>query len=199
MGVHVGVRRRVGRAPGAALALAARVCAGAVRAQTSGVPSDIQAELIGKLESYDRTFAARAGPVAHVLIVDHPGNAKSEVSAGDMKAALGRVDRIGGLPHQDSVLAYTSPDALAQRCKDEHVAVVYVTPGFDDDVDAIKAALSSVNVLTIAANSDYVPHGIVLGFELVSGKPRILLNLEQARRQSVDFSSDLLRLMRVIR
>jgi hypothetical protein len=194
------VQGRVGRALVASWVFAALVgVSSAVRAQAAGVPADMQAELIAKLESYDRNFAARAGPVAHVLIVDRAGTPKSEVSAADMKAALARVERIGGVPHQDSVVAYTTADALAQRCRDEQVAVVYLTPGFDDDIDAIKGALSTVSVLTIASDADYVPRGVVLGFELVSGKPRILLNFEQARRQKVDFSSELLRLMKVLR
>jgi hypothetical protein len=200
MDVHLAAGHRQAQGFAAAAVAAALVCAaGLVRAQASGVPFDMQAELIAKLESYDRKFAARAGPVAHVLIVDRPGNAKSEVSAADMKAALARIDRMGGVPHQDAVVGYASAEALAQRCREEHAAVVYFTPGFDEEVDAIRTALSTVSVLTISSSAEAVPRGIVLGFELVSGKPRILLNFEQAKLQDVDFSSDILRLMKVFR
>jgi hypothetical protein len=181
----------------AALAL---VCSSSpVRAQASAVPADIQAELIAKLETYDRNFAARAGPVAHVLIVVRPGSSKSELSAADTRAALGRIDKLGGLPHQESVVPYAGADALAARCRSEQAAVVYVTPGFDDDVEAMRSALASVSVLTVGSTADYVPRGIVLGFELESGKPKIVINLEQAKAQSVNFPADLLRLMKVYR
>jgi hypothetical protein len=170
-----------------------------VGAQASAVPADIQAELIAKLETYDRTFAARAGPVAHVLIVVRPGNSKSELSAADARAALGRVERLGGLPHQESVVPFAGAEALAARCRSEQAAVVYFTPGFDDDLDAVRAALSTVSVLTVASTADYVPRGVVLGFELESGKPKILINLEQAKLQGVSFPADLLRLMKVFR
>ena len=36
-------------------------------AQESGVPAGVQAELLSKLEGYDKGFAERAGDVAHVL------------------------------------------------------------------------------------------------------------------------------------
>ena len=41
-------------------------------AESASVPADLQAELIAKLSAYDRSFAARAGPVALVLIVVRP-------------------------------------------------------------------------------------------------------------------------------
>lgn len=176
------------------------VCSGRpVSAQATAVPADIQAELISKLETYDRTFASRAGAVAQVLIVVHPGNSKSELSAADARAALGRVERLGGLPHRESVVPFAGADALAARCRSEQAAVVYITSGFEDDLDALRVALSTVQVLTVGSTADYVSHGVVLGFELESGRPRILINLEQAKLQGVSFPVDVLRLMKVLR
>jgi hypothetical protein len=170
-----------------------------VYAQEASVPADMQAELLAKLETYDRSFAERAGTTARVLIVTRSGNGRSEASAADMKAALARVDRIGGLPHQEISASYQGADALAQRCRSEQIAIVYVTPGLDDEVDAIKTSMTGVSVLTVGAVPVDVPRGIVLGFELEAGKPRILLNLAQAKAQGVNFAADVMRLMKVFR
>jgi uncharacterized protein DUF4154 len=186
---------------GAAMSLwLAAVCASrSGLAQVSSVPAEIQAELLSKLEGYDRGFAARAGDSARVLLVVKPGNTKSEISAQEMRAALARLERIGGLPHQETIVPYAGAQALAQRIRGEKIAVVYFTPGFDDELDGLRAALADDNVLSLAAVSYYVPKGIVLGFELESGKPKILINLDQAKRQGVNFSPDVLRLMTVYR
>lgn len=181
------------------LGVAALCAARSGLAQVSTVPAEIQAELLAKLEGYDRGFAARAGDAARIFLVVKPGSTKSQISAEEMRAALARIDRVGGLPHQETIVPYPGAQALAQRCRDEKIAVVYFTPGFDDEVDALRVALAEDNVLSLGAVSDYVPKGIVLGFELESGKPKILINLEQARRQGVNFSSDVLRLMTVYR
>jgi hypothetical protein len=186
-------------AAGAALSLAAICASRSGQAQVNSVPAEIQAELLSKLEGYDRGFAARAGDAARVLLVVRPGSAKSQTSAEEMRAALARIDRLGGLPHQETIVPYPGAQALAQRCRAEKIAVVYFTPGFDDEVDALRAALTDDNVLSLGAVSDYVPKGIVLGFELESGKPKILINLDQAKRQGVNFSPDVLRLMTVYR
>jgi hypothetical protein len=182
-----------------ALGLVATCATRSVDAQTNGVPAEIQAELLAKLESYDRAFLRRAGDAARVLLVVKPGSVRSQVSAEEMKAALARVDRIGGLPHQETIMPFAGAAALAQRCRSEHISVVYLTPGLDDDLEALRQALTDANVLTMAAVSTYVAHGAVLGFELESGKPRILVNLDQARRQGVNFTADVLSLMKVYR
>jgi YfiR/HmsC-like len=168
-------------------------------AQVSAVPAEIQAELLAKLEGYDRGFAGRAGDTARILLVVKPGSTKSQVSAEEMRGALGRLDRIAGLPHVETIVPYAGAPALAQRCRAEKIAVVYFTAGFDDEIEALRVALTDDNVLSLAAVSDYVPRGIVLGFDLESGKPKILINLEQAKRQGINFSSDVLRLMTVYR
>jgi YfiR/HmsC-like len=189
------------KAAGVAMSLGvAALCASrSGMAQVSSVPAEIQAELLSKLEGYDRGFSARAGDTARVLLVVKPGSTKSEISAEEMRSALGRIDRFAGLPHQETIVPYPGAQALAQRCRADKIAVVYFTPGFDDEVDALRVALADDNVLSLGAVSDYVPKGIVLGFELESGKPKILINLEQAKRQGVNFPSDVLRLMTVYR
>src|SRR4051794_6161566 len=55
-------------------------------AQAASVPASLQAELLAKLETYDRAFAKRAGTTARVLIVAKTGSAKSELSANEMRS-----------------------------------------------------------------------------------------------------------------
>jgi hypothetical protein len=168
-------------------------------ADATAVPADIQATLLAKLERYDRNFGARAGDSARVLLVVKAGSTKGGLSADEMKSALARVPNIGGLPHQEILYEYKGADALAARCRADHIAVVYLTPGLDADLRDVRTALSNVDVLSLASSADYVQQGVVLGFELEAGAPKILFNLDQARLQHVDFPADLLRLMKVFR
>ena len=167
-------------------------------AESVTVPAELQAELLSKLISYDRNFGTRAGATARVLLVVK-SNSKSGLAAATMKSALGEVELLGGLPHRETVIQYENSAALAKLCRQEHATIVYITPGFDDEIDALRSALTGVDVLSVAAVPDYVPKGIVLGFEVVLGKPRLVLNLSQAKQQNVNFKADVLRLMRVYR
>ena len=168
-------------------------------AQVETVPADIQAQFLSKLAGYDRNFAARAGATARVVILEARGSVKSQLSAAEMKTALGHLDRIGGLPHEETIVPYEGAEKLAAHCRSAQIAAVYVTPGFDDEIDHLRTALADVNVMTVAAVPDYVPAGMAIGFGLQSGKPKLLINLEQARRQHVDFPAEVLVLMKVYR
>lgn len=169
------------------------------RAESASVPADLQAELLGKLAAYDRNFASRAGSVALVLIVVRPGNARSTLNGAVMKSELAKIERIGGLAHREVVTPFESAAALAARIRSERAALVYVTPGLEEQAPELRKALTGVDVLSVSAVPSAVPEGIVLGFELASGKPKILHNLTQAKLQNVNFKADVLKLMKVYR
>jgi hypothetical protein len=198
-GVTVGSRSAISR-----LVLAASVVACVLLSPRTSlgdevaVPVALQAELVAKVASYDRNLAARAGDRVHVLIVV---NAKSDASnsfAKHMSSALGGVDKIGGLPHDETTAPFGGAKALADTCRAKHIAIVYLAPGLGDEVAGIRAALEGVNVLSVAADAGEVAKGIVLGFDLVSGKPKILVHLGQAKRQEVSFKAELLKLAKVL-
>jgi hypothetical protein len=136
--------------------------------------------------------------LARVVILVRAGSTRSDLSASVIKSALEQLDRFGGLPHTEAVVTYESAPALARRCRDDHVAVVYVTPGLESEIERLRSALTGVDVLTVAAMPAYVESGIVLGFELLSGKPKMLINYEQAKQQNVNFAADVLKLMKVV-
>jgi hypothetical protein len=52
-------------------------------------------------------------------------------------------------------------------------------------------------VLSVAAVADYVREGIVLGFDVISGHPKLLFNLPQAKLQKVALKASVLKLMTV--
>jgi hypothetical protein len=168
-------------------------------AQRVVVPAELQADLFSKVAAYDRNFASRAGSNALVVLVVKADEPKSSLFASSMKSALGRIERIGGLPHRETVVTYESPPKIASLVRSERAAAIYFGPGLTDEIESIRAALTGANVLSLGAVPEYVPKGVVLGFDLVSGKPKILVNLDQAQRQNVKFRADALRLMKVYR
>lgn len=166
-------------------------------AQSMPVPTSAQAELLAKLVGFDRNFAARAGGKTVILIAAIAGNAESQSAALEMKAALAQLPTVGNLPHEEVVLNFSTPAALAQAVRARRAAVVYLSPGFDKQISAIRDALSPLDVLSVGAVPGYVPAGIVLGFDLVSGRPKLLIQVTQARKQNVAFPASVLSLMKV--
>jgi hypothetical protein len=186
----------------AALALAALALLVALARPTAAeevaVPVGLQAELLAKVAPYDKNFAARAGDRVHVLVVTRAGDADSERTASHVTSALKQLADIGGLPHDEATLAFAGAKPLADAVRARKVAIVYLTPGLTAEVEAIRDALAGVSVLSVGALADYATRGAVLGFDLVSGKPKLVCNLGQAKKQDVAFKAEVLKLMRVI-
>jgi YfiR/HmsC-like len=161
------------------------------------VPIQLEAQLFAKVLTYDKNFPERAGQLARVLLVMKKDHADSVRVASQMQSALRSIPPIGGIPHEEIVVPFDSAAALADLVKASGAAAVFLGPGFDDDVDAIKTALDGHDVLTAGSVPEYVPHGIVLGFDIVSGSPKVLVHLTQAKRQHVSLRAELLRLARI--
>lgn len=162
------------------------------------VPYPLQAQLTAKVASYDRRFRERNGGRVLALLVSKRGNAESAQVAQQLKAALGELPTIGDLPHQEEVVSYDGAESLARLVRERRAGVVYFGPGFDGEIGVLRKALASARTLTVAAVPDYVAGGIVLGFELVSGKPKLLVHHSAAIEQGIEFRSDVLRLMKVV-
>jgi hypothetical protein len=143
---------------------------------------------------------ARAGSLLRIAILTKKGNAESASTAAHLQAAFETLGSIAGLPHQEQTVSFVDATALAALVKTESLAIVYLTQGFDGDVDAIRGALDGVSVMTCATVPDYVARGgAVIGFDLVSGKSKILVNLPQAKKQSVNLDSNVLMIATVFK
>jgi hypothetical protein len=161
------------------------------------VPASLQATLLAKVLPYDRNFPDRVRQRVQVLLVTRPENPDSVHVVSQLRAALGRLPDLGGLPHDELVFTWAGAPHLARACRSRRIAVVVFGPGFHDDLSAIREALAGIDVLSVAAVPDYVPLGIVLGFDVVSGRPKLLVNLQQARRQNVELAPEVLKFMKV--
>jgi hypothetical protein len=167
------------------------------RADDQVLPIVLEADLFAKVLTYDRNFPARAGEMARVLLVMKNGNPDSVRVASQMQSALKSMSHIGGLPHEETIVQFGGAEKLADLCKTSKAAAVFFGPGFDDDIELITTALSGHDVLTAGSVPEYVPHGIVLGFDIVSGSPKLLVHLTQAKRQNVSLRAELLHMARL--
>ena len=196
----LGSRGRRGRLTLAGLlVLGAALGPGAARAEESTVPAVLQAALLVKVAAYDQHLPARAGDTVRTLIVYKASSDDSVRVATQLRAALGERGTIVDLPHAEEMVTYQGPGALAPLCRARKAAIIYLSTGFsDEEIVAVAAALNGVDVLTAGAVPAYVKKGVILGFDLVSGKPTLLVNLAQCHKQHVSLSAHVLRLMTVV-
>jgi hypothetical protein len=126
------------------------------------------------------------------------GSVESQHFASELKATFGRMGTIAGLAHEEAVITWSNPGAFAEEVRRRQLFAVYLTPGLRGEIPAIAHALEGVQIISVAAVDGYVNGGAILGFELVSGRPRMVLNLPQARKQGVAFRAQVMKLMRIV-
>jgi hypothetical protein len=170
-----------------------------VGAEDVVVPISLQMELMLKVASYDRNLKQRARDRVRIAVLLKAEDADSGRSAAQALKALSTADAVEELPVERLSVTYTDGPTLALLVRESNVAILYVTPGFDEsEIDAMAQALDGVSVLSAGALGKYTARGVVLGFDLVGGKPKLLVNLTIAKRQRVELSSSVLKLMRVV-
>jgi hypothetical protein len=163
-----------------------------------GVPAQLQAELTAKVVEYVKEPHVGPADVIHIGILTKVGRADSMRFGSELKAALDRIQTVAGAPHEQSLLTWSNARALADECRRRHLLVVYVAPGLDTEMPDIARSLQGIQLLTVGASDSYVSEGCILGFELLSGHPKMVFNQGQATRQNVVFRSALMRLMRIV-
>ena len=169
-----------------------------LRADETSVPPQLQASLITRLAPFDRSLAARAQSRVLILVAIRRDDAGSRQVAAGLIAALASEKQIAGLPLEIGQITVGDPQQLIAEIRVRHPAIVYLSSGFTDEVPALAANLSGEDVLTIAAESAAVAGGVCVGFDLVSGKPRLLIHLQQSKKQHVNFQATLLHLAKVV-
>ncbi len=190
----------MGRRPFLCLALLAlALTGGSARADDEVlVPVPLQIELLTKVAAYDKNLPGRARQGVRVLILTRAGKPlASRVAQQAARALDGK--SIVGQPVVVSQAEFTSGPELGRKVKEDGIAILYVTPGFEaGELKSISSGLVGASVLSAGAVASFVHEGVVLSFDLVSGKPKLLVHIARARDQHVELSSYVLKLVRVV-
>lgn len=161
------------------------------------VPLALQAKLSVKVAAYDRNMSARAGNLAKILILEN-SNSASSAAAAKLERGLAALPGVGPIPMQVRVQQFQSASQVADTCHSERISIIYITPGMGPEVAPLAAALDGISVLSVSAVADYGAKGAVVGFDLVDGRPKILVNLGQAKKQHVQLQSNFLKLTKIV-
>lgn len=165
----------------------------------AAVPLKLQAQLLAKVSAYDRNMKKRAGDRVRVIVAQKEGSTGSRRVAKRFLSALESIDEIAGLPHESSRASFSSTTELREVVEKEQAAVVYLAGDMDELAREIREVLDGLSVLSVTSNPGDVRRGIVLGFDLIEARPKILIHLPAAKSQKVQFSTRLLKLAKVYR
>src|SRR5262249_52780572 len=152
------------------------------------LPVPLQVQLMQKTASYITSLQPGDSGKVKVLVV-YPGEKASRAS-DTLANAINQSGQLGKHPVEAKVVGL---QALKGAIGSEKPQMIWVTPDTDEKgVATVLEAVGASNIVTVSAAAAHVKLGVILGFDLVEAKPRILVHLKQARAQNVVFLSGLL-------
>ena len=162
------------------------------------VPIRLQVSLLDRVIPFDRNFSTRVhGQLSVVILVDKTNEDSIRIGT-QLQAELGARESLGSYPLVATRVTFSGIGALVESCKRLRAGIVYLTPGIGEPTPSLANSLHGLRVLTVGALPEQVAQGMVLGAAVRSAKPRVLVNLSQARQQQVDFRADFLRMAEVV-
>ncbi len=167
-------------------------------AQAADVPIALQVELLARLLWYERVLQKSTSKEVVVLVIERRDHPESKLASAQLSAQLDRIKQLGGKAVIHTRVAYESIEQIARIVAQRRPYLIYWSKALGSAAKDFARQHPSLALLTVAADSYDATHGAVLGFELASSKPRIVLSLEQARAQKLDFSAQVLRVVRVL-
>jgi hypothetical protein len=170
-------------------------------AHADQVAPDKQAVILARALAYDDNLKARAGDSLLVAVLFKASAAGSESAADAVVRAFKALEgvKVQGLPLRVVKMAFSSKDALHSAVSSQGIDALYVCTGLEGDQTAIRDESRRDHVLTIASKEEQLTSGLSLGVFLFDGKTTITVNLPSSKDEGAAFSSELLRLARVIR
>jgi hypothetical protein len=166
------------------------------------MPVQKLAAVVVRALAYDRSLKSRVGPHLDVLVLHDGGPAThtaTEVLDG-LNALRGVV--VQGAPLQASVVVVTDVASVGAAIAANGPDVVWVcgSPTFQGALlPTVITEARARHITTVSLEPALVEAGVMLGVDGSGDKPKIVVNLGEARAAGVDFAADLLKLARIIR
>jgi hypothetical protein len=162
---------------------------------------DKRAAILARALSYDYGLKGRAGDSLTVAVLYRPGNSVSESSADVLFRLFKALEgvKVQGLSLGVTKLAYDGAEKFRAVTGMQGIDVVVVPDGMDGEVAAIREICRDKKLLSVGEKMSFLEAGLTLGVIDVDGKLTIVVNLTAAPLESVSFSSELLKLAKVIR
>ena len=168
-------------------------------AQEMIVPVETQFNLFLKILTFDRNLKARVGDELVIGLV-YQGKFRVSLNArNEAVKALSKspINKIEGIPIRQVSIDLDESDLDSTVFK-EGVDVLYISPLRAVVIKKITDLSRAKKITTLTGVPEYVESGLAVGIGTKGEKPLIIINLLAAKKEGADFSSQLLKLAKVI-
>jgi hypothetical protein len=157
-----------------------------------------KAVILVRALSYDANLRQRIGDDLLLAVLTRKAGDACQASMQRGFSALGNA-KVAGVPLRVIQLSYSAAEALAGAIGQQGIDVLYLCESLDPDLRVVLDVARKHQILTMAGTEDQVARGTALGVVFQESKAALLVNLTAAKSVGAAFTSDLLRVARVLR
>lgn len=178
------------------LACALFLLVGASDSEAPELPADLQLQLLAKVLSFDRSNALGDEIVIAVLYQrEFPASVRARDAL--LEAARNLAPASGGTPI--SVVAVAHGDGHVDRLRAAGADVVLIAPLRSVDLRRTAAQVRAAGMRTASGTPTHGRGVAAVSFLVRDGRPRIVIDERLAQQEGAQFSSQLLRVVEVVR
>jgi hypothetical protein len=168
-------------------------------AEEMPVPVDLQYSLLMKILTFDRNLKARVGEEIVVGIVYQKNFRESINTRDEFTKAMDEspIKKIEDIPIRQVPVNLDNID-LDSAVSQMKIDILYITPLRAVKIEDIAKVSQTKQLTTLTGVPDYVESGLAVGIGTKGDKPLIIINLSAAKKEGADFSSQLLRLAKIV-
>jgi hypothetical protein len=174
---------------------------GSAQAQKMAAPAEVQVPLLFKILTFDRRVGTRPpGNVIVIAVVFQTGYRASLVARNQIVDALKAMQdsTISGHPVRWVAVEWIDEEQVRLALIRERTDVVYVTPLRGVELHPLIRTARAAGMTTFTGVPLYVEQGVALSIGIVRERPQIIVNLAATRAEGSDFTSQLLRVCKVV-
>lgn len=157
-----------------------------------------QYQLFQKILTFERTWKKKSPAEVTMAILYEKNYELSCWIKEEFVAAVNADAQIEGLPVRWQEIAIEEVDNWPQFFSQQKILFLYVTPlkpvTQKNQLRKILDLCNDFKVATFTGETDYVELGVAIGFAVADQKPQAIINLQAARKQGLELSSQLLRM-----
>ncbi len=167
--------------------------------QRMEVPVEVQVPIFFKILTFDRNLEKRSGKKLTIGIVHQSGYKESLNAKNKFIETLNKtsIKKVKDIPVSLVPIDVDNNDLEDFVSKNE-VSALYIAPLRAYNIENIIKVSQNKKIVTMTGVIEQINSGISIGIGTKGDKPLIIINLRSAKLEGVDFSSQLLKLAKII-
>lgn len=168
--------------------------------QDIAVPVDDQIQIFFKIFAYDKNLNQKVKDHLDIVIIYQ----KKFITSLNIKNSIQSLLESDNYKYYNSIpvtiksVSIESSSELDNYLRKNHADILYVAPLRALNISELAEITRARKILTITGVPEYVEEGLSVGIGIKSNKPQIIINLSASKSEGSNFSSQLLKLAKVI-